>query len=272
MESQSTLSLRLSTEELLFLLWLLNTPSLPGMGETPFGNWTEQEIAAALASAERSLRARRFISKNGEGQIQMEQVVMALVGTCAVPEFSVVLTCEAPDTGRLVHYFHATRFMAVEHSNPEAGIHLFESLPGAEAILKRLEELMHLNRQPAPRSAPVKISLELLQRATQAASENAANAVPVLLSGGVGEHEAQELGKTLAKVRRRSAVASVRGFRDSSPSSDGFIILESENGLWAMQVLGEPSPGEAYLVPQSAAEVRQRLKELLAGNKLQFAS
>lgn len=272
MEEQSMLSLRLSTEELLFLLWLLNTPALPGMGETPFGNWTEQEIAAALASAERSLRARRFISKNGEGQIQMEQVVMALVGTCAVPEFSVVLTSEAPDTGRLVHYFHATQFMAVEHSNPEAGVHLFEALPGAEAILKRLEKLIQLRRQPAPRSAPVRISLELLQRATQAASENVENALPIMSSGGVSEHEAQELGKTLAKVRRRSALASVRGFRDSSPSSDGFILLEGENGLWAMQVTGEPSSGEAYMVPQSAAQVRQRMKELLAGDTLQFAS
>lgn len=272
MDDNTSLSIRLSAEELVMLLWLLNTPTLPGLGDNPFAGWTEREIAIALASAERSLRARRFISKTSEGQIQMEQVVMALVGTCAAPEVSVVLSCETPERGRFVHYFHATSLLAVEHTNPEPGIHLFEALEGKQAILKRLEALLALSGQSAPPARPGQITLATLQEATRAAQEGAEKAQIVLESQGLDAQTAGALGETLARVRRRSALAVIHGLREKNPRSDGLVILEGPNGLWALQAEGEQPQSPAHIWPQTAVQIRQRLQELLEGQPIQFAS
>jgi hypothetical protein len=264
-----TLSVRLSTEELMLVLWLLNTPTLPGMGPNPFGDWSAEQIGAALASAERSLRARRLVSKAEDGTIQMDQVVMALVGTCAVPEFSLVLTSEAPDTGRIVHYFHATHLLAVEHSNPEPGVHLFEALSGAEAIVERIGELMQLADQPAPNAKPAQVPFAALEQVTQLVLEDQQKAMTTLLNAGMDERTASELINTLGRVRRRSALASVHHLREATPTSDGFVVLEGPNGLWAMQIIGEES-STVKLWPISAADVRLRVRELVAGEALKF--
>ncbi|MGC8857008.1 MAG: hypothetical protein ACP5QU_09425 [Anaerolineae bacterium] len=268
---QSTLSVRLSTEELLLILWLLNVPTLPGMGGNPFGEASEEQIAAALSSAERSLRARRLIGKTEKGKIQMDEVVMALVGTCAVPEFSVVLTQEAPDTGRVIHYFHATKLLAVEHSNPEPGIHVFEALPDANVILTRLEELMQLAKQGAPSAKPVQTTMSVLQRATQAAQRAAREAKTILIEAGMERQTATTLSQTLTHMRRRSAVVAIHNLREASSSSDGLVILEGENSLWAMQIDGENDSAMVYLWGQSAADIRLRLQELIHGEQMQFA-
>lgn len=269
--SNKPLSIRLGTEELMFVLWLLNTPTLPGLGANPFGDLPAEQVAVALASAERSLRARRLVGKAKDGSVQMEQVVMALVGTCAVPERSVVLTCEAPDTGRIVHYFHATELLAVEHSNPEPGVHLFEALPDATAIPGRLGELMHLGQQPAPNAEPAHVTEETLQRATQAARDGPEKALAVLLSVGLEKRTAGELAAALARTRRRSALASVHHLREETPASDGFVVLEGPNGLWAMVTTGDDPTAVVNLWPHSAADVRVRLGELVAGETLKFS-
>lgn len=260
----SILSIRLGTEELFFLLWLLNTPSLPGMGANPFGNWTENDIAAALASAERSLRARRFIRKAHDGQILMDQAVMALIGTCAVPETSLLLTCETPQTGRVVHYFHATRFLAVEHTNPEPGIHLFEALADRNAILHRLETLLGLNEQSAPPASVAHLTLFTLQEATRAAQEGVEKAQAILNRAGMEQKTAQALAETLSQTRRRASLAVIHHLRSDHPHSDGVAILEGPSGLWAFQVEGEEANALVHLWPQSAEEIRARLRELLS--------
>jgi hypothetical protein len=264
-----TLSVRLSTEELMLVLWLLNTPTLPGMGPNPFGDWSAEQIGAALASAERSLRARRLVSKAEDGTIQMDQVVMALVGTCAVPEFSLVLTSEAPDTGRIVHYFHATHLLAVEHSNPEPGVHLFEALSGAEAIVERIGELMQLADQPAPNAKPAQVPFATLEQVTQLVLEDPQKAMTTLLNAGMDERTASELINTLGCVRRRSALASVRHLREATPASDGFIVLEGPNGLWAMQMVEDDHP-VTKIWAISAADVRIKVKELVSGEVVRF--
>jgi len=265
------LSLRLSTEELMLVLWLLNTPTLPGMGDNPFGEWSQEQISAALACAERSLRARQLVNKGEDGRIQMDQVVMALVGTCAVPEFSVVLTSEAPDTGRIVHYFHATHLLAVEHSNPEPGVHLFEALTDASAILKRLEALLQIDQQPAPQANPARITFGLLQDATQAAAKDPEKATALLTNAGVDKETAKELSNALAHVRRRSALASVQHLREANPSSSGFVLLEGPTGFWGMQIDENDAPTKVHIWPQSAKDIRLRLKELIAGEILAFS-
>jgi hypothetical protein len=265
------LSIRLSTEELMLVLWLLNTPTLPGLGDNPFGEWSPDQISAALASAERSLRARRLVSKGEEGSIQMEQVVMALVGTCAVPEFSVVLTSEAPPTGRIVHYFHATQLLAVEHSNPEPGVHLFDALADSSALLERLQELMELDQQPAPKAKPSRVTLTLLQEATQKALQDSKQVAALFLNSGLDKDTAREFGNTLAQTRRRSALASIHHLRQETPSSDGFVVLEGPSGLWALQITGEDASAMVNLWPQSAGDIRLRLKELIAGETLTFS-
>lgn len=256
-------SLRLSTEELLFLLWLLNTPSLPGMGANPFGNWTETEIAAALASAERSLRARCFISKTPEGQIQMDQVVMALIGACAVPQFSVCFVGETPQTGRVARYFHVTPFLAVEHTNPEAGIHFFTALPDTQAIFKRLEELLGLDDHPAPSDLAVEVSLIALQEAAQAAQNGEAQAQQVIERCGVEKASAAALATTLTRIRLRATLVFIYNLRGEQPRSDGMAILQGPNGFWLLQTEGEEANSIVHIQPNSSEQIRFHLQEFL---------
>ncbi len=271
MKEQPPLYIRLSAEELLLILWLLNTPTLPGMGGTPFAGWTEREIAAALSSAERSLRARRLVSKAPQGNIQMDEVVMALVGTCAVAEFSVVVTSESPESGRWVHYFHATQLMAVEHSNPEPGVHVFEALEeGQDGILRRLGEIIHLDQQTAPSAEAVKTTLDVLRRATEAAQESPEGALQVLLESEIERTTAKSLADSLAQVRRRSAVAAIHPLREEEPRSDGFVILEGPDGFWGMQIQGDDSQAIVRLWPRSALQIRHHLRELVLGQPLNF--
>lgn len=269
--NQTTLSLRLSTEELVFILWLLNTPALPGMGGNPFGSASEEQIAAALSSAERSLRARRLVSKSEDGKIQMDEVVMALVGTCAVPEFSLVLTSESPEAGRLVHYFHATQFMAVEHSNPEPGIHVFEALEDKKAIAKRIEAMLQLDKQAVPKAKPFETTLDVLQRATQAAMENSGQSLEILVAAGIDKSIAREFNQTLTQVRRRSALAAIHNLRSDSPTSNGFVLLEGNKGIWAMQIMEDDSSAKVQIWPCSISKAQEQIDSLISGKELCFA-
>lgn len=271
MKEKPLLSVRLSAEELMLVLWLLNTPTLPGLGESPFAGWTEQEIQAALASAERSLRARRFLSKTPQGEIQMEQVVMALVGTCAAPDISIVLAVETPEAGRVVHYFHATSLMAVEHTNPEPGIHCFDALENLEAVQARLETLLALEAQPSPSASPAQLTLAVLQEATRAAAEGTAATQDVLKRYGLDHNTSTALAATLTQIRRRATLAVIHGLRKEKPHSDGMVILEGPPGLWVLQAEGSEPQSIVHLWPRSAGQCRQYLHQLIAGQAIQFA-
>lgn len=259
----SSLSLQLSHEELVLVLWLLNTPTIPGLGSNPFGDLPREQAVAALGSAERSLRARNLLGLTPDGRIQLDQVVVALVGTCAVPDFTMVVIWQPSNGDQVVHFFHATQYMVVEHSNPQVGVHLLQALPST-LLLQRVASLLHLQEQEAPKGHLSRIREQILRQASELATTSGSERVREFLQeSGLSPQTAIAFTTTLTNIVANSVVAAACNLRQREPISDAWVFLEGENGLWSLHTVGENEDPWVELRPCSADDVRIRIADLI---------
>lgn len=86
-----------SREELIVLLWLMRTPTLPGMGQDPLDGLSGDAAASALAGADSALRARGTIVINEDGQVGLDEGAVVLLGTCAAPDVTILYASMRPD-------------------------------------------------------------------------------------------------------------------------------------------------------------------------------
>lgn len=137
-------SLSFSQEEVVLILKLLGTDSIPGVGQHPFGDVAQDVEQHLLASAERTLRARAMISIDGE-LINIDQLVVALIGTCAVPRFSWLVTRTLPKQLPENRFYHITPSMFVEHIISGPGIHTFTAIATQAQTIERLTNFWQLH-------------------------------------------------------------------------------------------------------------------------------
>lgn len=137
MEAMESISLSFSQEEVVLLLKILGANTIPGVGQQPFGELDNDTQRHLLASAERTLRSRGLLAVVGE-RIQIDRTVVALVGTCAVPKLSWLVTQTRPGHLPENRFYHISPTLFVEHTISGPGVHTFTAVVESAQVIERL--------------------------------------------------------------------------------------------------------------------------------------
>lgn len=250
-----------SAQEMVFLASLLGADTLLGI-EDPFMGWLADEIEEAWQQVRTALAGRRFIEIQPDDSIVMDVAVAALVGTCAFPEASFVLTVTLAGEEAEVHYFHLTRHLAVEQTMVAEGCRL-TALEDARAIFTRMTNLLGLHEQrAAPGSGGVLLEECLAQARTLADESGVASAQTTLQQAGLDADTAAALAETLAcPVRNGALVALAR--RETTWEVVGLGLLEGQNGLWRLRAFTRHGENRVEAIPCDAAEACQAVRRVM---------
>ena len=120
----NTLTLQLDHSELIYLLWLMKTLSIPGIESKSLQDGSSDQVIADLSNARQSLQARRLIAVE-ENDIHIDQHAMNLVGTCALAKASLMLECQTKESTAQFLSFYFRPEAWVRHTILITGRHNF---------------------------------------------------------------------------------------------------------------------------------------------------
>lgn len=242
MNTETYPSIRLTHEELLFLLWLLKTPTIFGLGEKPLED-LKPEISMLLVSAgERSLTARDLITRGEDGAVVLDPVLLALVGPALQPEQMLSLSRSTGQELPAQYVYYRSHNIYCEHAMDAPGLHRFSGLAGEEEIDRRVQGRLFQKAHPGGQSAGLTLSQAALQQAREAAGQGESACAQSLRASGVSEPAALSLARAVAGPVSNTTVFFLgQAGNQSQPGEPGpaayggFGILEGADGLWLLQ-------------------------------------
>jgi len=261
-------SFTISHEELALLLQILRAPGLMGFEEKPLAELTQEQTAMAMVSAERSLRARGLIRLvEEEKRIEIDTVVMAFLGTCLTPDYSIMITSTKKEGMQGAYYYHVSTHLAVENYSPESGLYRFSGAERLQDLFPNIERVAHLENQPAPAKAGGRIKEKILTQARDASrAGKKTEAADILKGGGLSAVSSKALVATLEAPINNGSVIRL-DFEKEQAQSTGFSFLEGRAGIWILTPEEDSDPLWIRIEPCSAEEIRNRLRTLINGNK-----
>jgi len=130
-------------DELMVILALLGSDSLGGQQEPEQQGLDEDEAAYRLERGERSLIERGLLFIDDDSQAFLDDSVVAVVGSCIVPDTMLMITVVNPNMrGNAVYYFYNTPHLTVELTSPTEGLYAFSIIPDFEAAVLRMQTLI----------------------------------------------------------------------------------------------------------------------------------
>lgn len=136
--------LELSHEALLYLLFRLKLPTLPGMPGRPFDELNAEHVDIVLKAGERALRARRLVQIEGD-QVILDRTLVGLLALCVdLPNGVAVRRFEDSVWTSTTLLYNDEMF--VEHRIQD-GLHSFSDCEEPERLLARLQELVGWNER-----------------------------------------------------------------------------------------------------------------------------
>ena len=85
------LAVTISREELLAILNVLRSPTIPGLDSEPSGELTPEQEAFAIVVARRALLARGLAQLRADGEFLVQRGLLAAVGACAYAQDSILV-------------------------------------------------------------------------------------------------------------------------------------------------------------------------------------
>ncbi len=266
MTEQTPLSVVLSQEELFVILAYLKVKSLMGLDPRVLDDLSEKEIRLVMGVAERALIARGFLGRGGDQKMQLHPAILALVGACAAPEQSLIMTQARLQAFQENLFFHTARQMIVVHTIPLTAVHQFVMLEDKDGIAKAVLSALKLDDKPAPPCAEGYLPDEMVTMARDAAQEEGQDAAEDVLSQSeLPTNTAREFAASLAMPIANTTLVALR-HRPEQDLAEGFTILEGANGLWLLKPennLNGHADKSIALRPVSTQEVVAELKALL---------
>jgi hypothetical protein len=120
----NTTTMQLGHSELIYLLWLIKTLSLPGIGSKPLYNQSNDQLIASVVNAKQSLQARGLIGI-GETDVRINRHARTLVSTCALARATLMLESQNKDSPAKYLSFHFRSAAWVRHAILDTGVHNF---------------------------------------------------------------------------------------------------------------------------------------------------
>jgi len=260
-DNYDTPSLTLSHEELMFLLRVLRAPGLMGLDDVELN---QERLAASMVCAERSLRAKNLLRVlEDEKRIEIAPVVLALLGNCLIPAYSILVTSTNKHARQGGVYFHVTAQLTVENYSPESGLYQFCGYKDIEDVVPKIEHILGLTDQLAPSTRKGRIEEKLLHQARDAIRNGkAADAMDILESGCRDADLSRELVDTLENPINSGSVIRF-DFDTDRMKTSGFSFLEGPDGFWVFTPEKGSTPLTVRIEPLSAQEIKRCIFSLI---------
>ncbi|MDY7077909.1 MAG: hypothetical protein SXV54_13420 [Chloroflexota bacterium] len=253
-----------SAQEMVFLAGSLGADTLLGVDD-PFMGWLADEIEEAWKQAQVALAERRFIEIQPDEGIVMDVAVAAMVGTCAFPDASFVVTFASASRETMTHHLHVTRQLVVEQiavAEPAATYQLM-ALEDGEAAYHRILEVLSLDGQQAVPSSGGKLPEAALSQAREVAAEaGLEEAQKVLQDAGLTDTTVAALAETLVDPIANGALVALAR-QETTWEVAGLGLLEGQNGLWRLRAFTRGGENWVEVIPCDVTEAREAIRRVM---------
>lgn len=143
---QDTVGFRLSTEELFYILEVLELKTLPSLGPNPWGNVSAEQKQQMMASGFNGLRARNLIEITSDPKhpIEMESLFASPFIICATAQKMLSITQQNQDQVAKQLFLYQTPDVIVSHQITEPGVHEFIMTSAREQLIESMPESLGL--------------------------------------------------------------------------------------------------------------------------------
>lgn len=252
--TQETLrfDLRISEDELIFLLRALNIGALPGY--KPDTSFDEARAKAALTT----LISRQFARENDD-ILEIDERIAALVGGGGTTQ-RVLSVLHDARTSRANHWFYLIPNFTIHHSSPDPGVHRFRTVISGIDLIAHLNEIMSLDSVVGDALAidPLSIDKRLYDDSLKLAGENPQKAVQLLTDNDVPEAYAQ----ALVNFDQRTVVMLVQSQTDGTVGAPMLVIKANNNFITAIP---EDDGAMMRLAARSAQDILSDLADMFGG-------
>lgn len=268
------IELSLSREELFVVMRLLKAQALPGFDlswlKRGLDGVVPDEIRQELEVATNALIARGYITDVKPSSattpliMSMPSPVIALVGTCAFADYSVLLALHTKQSQTQM-YLHQLRELGVVHTMPLPEIHQFEAVEGRTGILRVIDTTLGLDKQTSLVLPAGKVLVVDMQAARDAALVGRVDeAEGLLLRGGLPSATAQVLSRAIKAATALGAISIIKRNANGEPQATTLALVITPTMCFT---LADNAPGThpaTFLVqPVSADALRRWITETL---------
>lgn len=252
--------IKLSQEELLFALRVIDETRILGMDGTELAKADEATLNALTDAGGRALMARDLLTSGDNGQLIIDQGVYATVMVCAHPERMVSLAVLQQGQMPRQMFFYRVPEIAVTHMPLADGLHRFEiaedSDMGLLAITQALEGLPDNNTHTPPQL----LNEEDLTVAAELAPIDSAGAQQYLETAGMLAPDAQRFSAALARVTCTLLIQIV--YRLQPTVEQVLLKLVADTSACWLASSDTEEPGRIIVQQVSHAMIDQTLRQL----------
>jgi hypothetical protein len=244
----NTFNLYLGHSELIYLLWLMKTLSLPGIGPKPFGGIPGVQVMASLTAAEQSLQARGLIASQDAG-VRIDQQALILIGSCALAKASLMVESQTKDADPVALYYHFHSKIWVRRSLLEQGIHRFDLI---ESPVPDFNDLIANTPPSVNGNAPAELTLprEVLGQVFDLLFRSPlADINRTLANAGLIAQFAASVVDTLGSFEQKIFISVTYHNRAENMSGESVVLLRGQQGYWRLDSLVDA--GAVKLMPLS---------------------
>lgn len=226
-------NIRLSREELLLTLSLLETDFIPGLDNDPLGELNRDQYTLALTWAERALRARG-LAQRFDGELKVHSTLLTAVGVCAYSQNALFVYHWPSGQETPLRYFgHLRGDQVVAHTRPEDVLHQFALLSSKAHLIDQALAACRYVETPVSPLAEFELSREPLSRARELANlGQSQTAAEQLIAAGAPTESAKALATTLAAAPRVSILQTLKQQADGSVLKRDFTLLQTRDQTW----------------------------------------
>lgn len=262
---KEAINIRLSREELLLTLNLLETDFIPGLDNDPLGDLNRDQYTLALTWAERALRARGLAQRFDDGELKVHSALLTAVGVCAYSQNALFVYHWPSGQETPLRYFgHLRDDQCVAHTRPEDVLHQFALLSSKAHLIEQALQACRYVETPASALAEFELDPELFgQVRAQAGSGQRQEAVEQLVATGAPTESAKTLAATLAASPRVSILQTLKQQANGTVLKQDFTLLQTQNQTWLIIAPPADSGKTTLLVKPAGQEELEAL--LMAG-------
>ncbi|MCX7749942.1 MAG: hypothetical protein N2645_24135 [Clostridia bacterium] len=251
--------------ELAFLASLLDANSIFGINN-PFSGLSNEDIKSEWPKAQESLINKQFIQMAEDGGIIIDEVIAAIVKTCAFANHCIVVNHTAEDQSTDFHNFYITEALAVEvkvHSGSDTICEMI-AYPTVKQIYNQIIGILTSNKKGLPAAKGGKILESSLEQVKSLLSISQLDkGVSIMKEAGFIEEESLFIAKALEKPVSSDMFLFLTFEDGNAGDANGFVLLEGDNHLWILFSVFEEDQALIEFHPYDIKDIEDDVKNII---------